>query len=162
MNKLEVWGKKMEIPKLEEEEIQQLAAQHWTGFLLGTIGFIMQKLGPEGAKEFNVNGAKNSANALKAMGMDNPKSFAMNDATRWKNVYGSDISVKEDGDSAIIEHKKCACLTVTLELAKKGMPISKAQHCAGCISYYKSLLENLGMKLEPTLTDVGCVFRISK
>lgn len=152
----------MEIPELKKEEIQQLAAQQWTGFLLGTVGFIMQKLGPEGAKEFTICGAKNSANALKARGVDNPKSFAMSDATKWKNVYGSDISVREEGDSAIIEHKKCACLAVTLELAKKGMPVSKEQHCAGCIAYYKQVLENLGMKLEPSLTDIGCVFKISK
>lgn len=151
----------MEIPELSKEETQKLAAQQWTSFLLGTVGFIMQKLGPEGAKEFTASGAKNTANALKSMGIDNPKAFAVSDATKWKNAYGSDISVKDEGDTAIIDHKKCACLAVTLELAKKGMPVSKEQHCAGCVAYYKELLKNLGMNLEPKLTDVGCVFKVS-
>lgn len=152
----------MEIPRLEEKETQKLAAQHWTGFLLGTISFIMQKLGPGGAKEFTVEGAKNTAIALKAAGIDNPKSFAISDATKWKNVYGSEISIKEENDNVIINHEKCACLAVTLDLARKGRMVSKEQHCAGCVAYYKTLLENLDMKLEPELTGEGCVFKISK
>ncbi len=152
----------MEIPELKKEETQKLAAQQWTSFLLGSVGFIAQKLGVEGAKEFTVSGAKNTANALKAMGINDPKSFAVSDATKWKNVYGSEISIEEDGNNAVINHKKCACLAVTLDLAKKGMPVSKEQHCAGCVAYYKEVLGNLGMKLEPKLTEIGCVFKISE
>lgn len=152
----------MEIPILNKEEIQKLAAEQWTSFLLGTNGFIMQKLGPDGLQESILNGAKNSAISFKTMGIDTPIAFAKNDAIKWKNAYGSDISVEEEKDKAVINHKRCACLAVTIEFAKKGMPVTKEQHCAGCISYYKKLLENLGMKLEPKLSDIGCVFKISK
>ena len=43
----------MEIPSLSEEEKQKLFTEMWLGSMMGPMGFIMRKLGPEALGELN-------------------------------------------------------------------------------------------------------------
>jgi len=50
-----------------------------------------------------------------------------------------------------------------LQLAEKGMPITKEQHCSGCINgYFRRVAENLGFTLDVEFTDKGCTMTIGK
>jgi len=50
-----------------------------------------------------------------------------------------------------------------MEFKEKGMPITREQHCDGCINgYFKKVAENLGLKLEAEFTENGCEITIEK
>lgn len=110
----------MEIPTLPEKERQKMFTQMWVGQIYGAIGFIMEKLGPQALEEYNEQGAKQSAEQLKAMGKDDPMGFAMAQAVCGKNVFGSDVDVvpNEDG-SVVLDIRKCTNLETALEFAEK-------------------------------------------
>jgi len=154
----------MEIPTLPEEERQRIFTQMWVGQMYGAIGFIMQKLGPQALEEYNEGVAKQSAEQFKAMGWDNPMGFAMAQAVTCKNVFGSEVEVlpSEDG-SVTLDIKRCANLEAALEFAQKGGPITREQHCGGCINgYFKPVAEKLGLRLQAGFTDKGCKMTIRK
>ena len=154
----------MEIPTLPEKERQKMFTQMWVGQMYGAISFIMEKIGPQALEEYNEQGAKRAAEQFKAMGKDDPMSFAMAQAITCKNIFGSDVEVvqKEDG-SVVLDIKKCTNLETALELAEKGAPITKEQHCGGCINgYFKKVAENLGLQLEVEFTEKGCKMSIRK
>ena len=153
----------MEIPSLSEEEKQKLFMEMWLGSMMGPMGFIMRKLGPEALEELNEETAKGCAADMKARGVDDALKFAMNYAVVNKNIFGSDVEVEGDPEKAILDVKRCSNLEAALQFAEKGMPMTKEQHCSGCINgYFKRVAANLGFTLGVEFTDVGCKMTILK
>jgi hypothetical protein len=68
----------MEIPSLSEEEKQKLFMEMWLGAMMGPMGFIMRKLGPEAMEELNEEAGKHCAADMKGRGVDDALKFAMN------------------------------------------------------------------------------------
>ena len=153
----------MEIPTLSEEEKQKIFMEMWLGAMMGPMGFIMRKLGPEALEELNDESAKNCAADMKGRGVDDPLKFAMNYAVVNKNVFGSDVEVTGNPEKAILDMKRCNNLAAALQLAEKGMPVTKEQHCSGCIDgYFRRVAKNLGFTLDVEFTDKGCRMTIGK
>jgi len=154
---------KMEIPTLSEEEKQKLFMEMWLGAMMGPMGFIMRKLGPDALEELNEEAAKGCAADMKERGVDDPLKFAMNYAVVNKNVFGSDVEVTGNPEKAVLDMKRCRNLEAALEFAEKGMPITKEQHCSGCIDgYFRRVAENLGFTLNVAFADKGCTMTVSK
>lgn len=152
----------MEIPTLSEEEKQKLFMEMWFGAMTGPMGFIMRKLGPEAMEELNEEAGKNCAADLKERGIDDPLQFAMSYAVINKNIFGSDVDVTGNPEKATLAMKRCSNLEAALQFAEKGMPITREQHCSGCINgYFKLVAENLGFSLDVEFTDNGCIMTIS-
>lgn len=153
----------MEIPTLSEEEKQKIFMEMWLGAMMGPMGFIMRKLGPEALEELNEEAAKGCAVDMQERGVDDPLKFAMNYAVINKNIFGSDVEVTGNPEKAVLDMKRCSNLEAALEFGEKGMPITKEQHCFGCINgYFKRVAENLGFTLDVEFTDKGCTMTISK
>ena len=153
----------MEIPNLSEVEKQEIFMGMWLGAMMVPMGFIMRKLGPDALEELNDESAKGCAADLKERGVDDPLKFAMSYAVINKNVFGSDVEVEGTPEKAILDMKRCRNLEAALEFAKKGMPLTKEQHCSGCIDgYFKRVAKNLGFSLDVEYTDKGCKMSISK
>ncbi|MEA2075062.1 MAG: hypothetical protein U9O85_04950 [Euryarchaeota archaeon] len=153
----------MEIPTLSEEEKQKIFMEMWLGAMMGPMGFIMRKLGPEALEELNDEAAKGCAADMKERGVDDPLKFAMNYGIVNKNVFGSDVEVTGNPEKAILDIKRCSNLAAALQLAEKGMPITKEQHCSGCINgYFRRVAKNLGFTLDVEFTDKGCTMTIGK
>ncbi len=74
----------MEIPDLLEKERQEMFTQMWVGQMYGAISFIMEKIGPQALDEYNEQVAKRAAEQFRAMGKDDPMSFAMAQAITCK------------------------------------------------------------------------------
>lgn len=108
----------MEIPTLSEEEKQKIFTEMWFAVMMGSMGFIMQKLGPEALEELNDESAKGCATDMKGRGIDDALKFAMNYAVVNKNIFGSDV---------VVDTKRCSNLEAALEFSDKGckMTISK-------------------------------------
>ena len=123
----------MEIPTLSEEEKQKLFMEMWLGAMMGPRGFIMRKLGPDAMEEANAESAASCAADLKVRGVEDPLKFAMNYAVVNKNIFGSDVTVEGTPEKVILDMKRCRNLEAALEFAEKGMPMTKEQHCSGCI-----------------------------
>jgi len=153
----------MEIPTLLEEEKQKIFTEMWLGTMIGSMGFIMRKLGPGAMEELNDETAMQCAADMKARGVDNPLNFAMDYAVVNKNIFGSDVEVSGNPERVILDVKRCSNLEVALRFAEKGMPITKEQHCDGCINgYFKRVAKNLGFDMNVEFTDKGCKMIISK
>jgi hypothetical protein len=153
----------MEIPTLSEEEKQKLFMEMWFGAMMGPMGFIMRKLGPDALEELNDESAKGCASDMKARGVDDPLKFAMSYAVINKNIFGSDVAVAGTPEKAILDMTRCSNLEAALQFAEKGMPITKEQHCSGCINgYFRRVAENLGFTLDVEFADKGCKMTISK
>ena len=153
----------MEIPTLSEEEKQKIFTEMWLGTMMESIGFIMRKLGPEAMEELNNETATHCAADIKARGVDDPLKFAMDYAIVNKNIFGSDVEVSGNSERAILDVKRCSNLDAALGFAKKGMPITKEQHCGGCINgYFKRVAENLGFNMDVEITNKGCKMIISR
>jgi len=153
----------MEIPTLSEEDKQKIFMEMWLGAMMGPRGFIMRKLGPEALEELNDESAKGCAADLKERGVDDPLKFAMNYAVVNKNIFGSDVAVEGPPEKAVLDMKRCRNLEAALEFGEKGMPITKEQHCSGCIDgYFKRVARNLGFTLDVAFTDKGCTMTVSK
>lgn len=153
----------MEIPSLSEEEKQKLFTEMWLGSMMGPIGFIMRKLGPEALEELNEEVARGCSEEMKGRGVDDALKFAMDYGVVNKNIFGSDVEVEGNPEKAIIDVKRCSNLEVALRFAEKGMPVTKEQHCSGCINgYFKRVAKNLGFTLDVEFSDKGCKITISK
>lgn len=153
----------MEIPTLSEDEKQELFMGMWLGAMMGPMGFIMRKLGPDALEELNEESAKGCAADMKERGVDDPLKFAMNYAVVNKNIFGSDVEVTGNPEKAVLNMKRCRNLEAALEFAEKGMPRTKEQHCSGCINgYFKRVAKNLGFTLDVEFTDKGCTMTVSK
>ncbi len=153
----------MEIPTLSEEEKQKIFMEMWFGAMMGPMGFIMRKLGPEAMDELNDESAKSCAADLKARGVDDPLQFAMSYAVINKNVFGSDVDVEGSPEKATLAMKRCSNLEAALQFAERGMPLTKEQHCSGYINgYFKRVAENLGFAFDVEFTDKGCRMTMSK
>jgi hypothetical protein len=153
----------MEIPALSEEEKQKIFMEMWLGAMMGPMGFIMRKLGPEALEELNEESAKGCAADLKERGVDDPLKFAMSYAVINKNIFGSDVEVTGDPEKAVLDMTRCRNLEAALQFAEKGMPITKEQHCFGCINgYFKRVAENLGFSFDVEFADNGCTMTVSK
>jgi hypothetical protein len=153
----------MEIPTLSEEEKQKLFMEMWFGAMMGPMEFIMRKLGPEALEELNDESAASCAADLKARGVDDPLQFAMSYAVINKNVFGSDVEVTGNPEKATLAMKRCSNLEAALQFAEKGVPLTKEQHCSGCINgYFKRVAENLGFAFDVEFTDKGCRMTMSK
>jgi hypothetical protein len=153
----------MEIPTLSEEEKQKIFMEMWFSAMMGPMGFIMRKLGPEAMDELNDESAASCAADLKARGVDDPLQFAMSYAVINKNIFGSDVDVEGSPEKATFAMKRCSNLEAALQFAEKGMPLTKEQHCSGCINgYFKRVAENLGFAFDVEFTDTGCIMTMSK
>lgn len=154
----------MEIPTLSEEEKQKIFMEMWFSAMMGPMGFIMRKLGPEALEELNGESAKGCAADLKERGIDDPLKFAMSYAVINKNIFGSDVAVNGTPEKATLAMNRCRNLEAALQFAEKGMPITKEeQHCSGCINgYFKRVAANLGFAFDVEFTDTGCIMTISK
>ena len=125
----------MEIPTLSEKERQRMNSEMLVGNDACVIGFDMQKLGPQGVKEYNEWVANLSASAFREMGKDDPMGFAMLQAISWENQFGSDVDVVSITDgSVILNIKDCAFKKAAVECEKDGGPIKKDQQCNNCIN----------------------------
>ena len=154
---------KMEIPTLSEEEKQKIFTEMWFAVIMGSRGFILQKLGQEALEELNDESANGCATDMNGRGIDDALKFAMNYAVVNKNIFGSDVVVEGTPERAVLDTKRCSNLEAALEFAAKGMPITKEQHCAGCIDgYFKRVAKNLGFSLDVEFSDKGCKMTISK
>ncbi len=153
----------MEIPTLSEEEKQKLFMEMWLGAMMGPMGFIMRKLGPEALEELSDEAGEHCAADMKERGVDDPLKFAMNYAVVNKNIFGSDVEVAGNPEKAVLNMKRCHNLEAALEFGEKGIPITKEQHCSGCIDgYFKRVAKNLGFTLDVAFTDKGCTMTISR
>lgn len=153
----------MEIPTLSEKERQKMFTEMWLGSMMGHMGFILQKLGPGAIEELNNEAAKNCAMDLKVRGVNDPLKFAMDYGVVSKNIFGSDVLVEGDPEKAVLDVKRCSNLEAALRFAEKGMPITKEQHCSGCINgYLKRVAENLGFNMDTEFREKGCKITISK
>lgn len=153
----------MEIPSLSEKEKQKLFTEMWLGSMMGPMGFIMRKLGPEALEELNEEVAKGCSVEMKERGVDDALKFAMEYGVINKNIFGSDVEVEGNPEKAILNVKRCSNLEVALRFAEKGMPVTKEQHCSGCINgYFKRVAKNLGFKLDVEFSDKGCKMTILK
>jgi len=153
----------MEIPNLSEVEKQKIFMGMWLGAMMGPMGFLMRKLGPDALEELNDESAKGCAADLKERGVDDPLKFALSYAVINKNIFGSDVEVTGNPEKAILAMKRCSNLEAALEFGEKGMPITKEQHCSGCIDgYFKRVARNLGFTLDVAFTDNGCTMTVSK
>ena len=153
----------MEIPSLSEEEKQMLFTEMWLGSMMGPMEFIMRKLGPEALEELNEEIAKGCSVEMKERGVDDALKFAMDCGVVNKNIFGSDVEVEGNPEKAILNVKRCSNLEVALRFAEKGMPVTKEQHCSGCINgYFKRVAKNLGFKLDVEFSDKGCKMTILK
>lgn len=152
-----------EIPELNKDETQKIASEMFVGITAGTGAFIRQKLGPEAEDEYGTMAAQGCAINLKSMGMDTPLTYALYYAAMSKNLFGSDVVVEGDENSAILNMKMCATLKVAIELGRMGMPVSGEEYCHGCIDgYHKKVAANIGLKLDATFTENGCEMTIRK
>jgi len=154
----------MEIPILAEDERQRVFQEMWTGMMLGNIGFIMRKLGPDALEELNSEVASSCAADMNARGVDDPVKFAMNYAVVNKNVFGSGgVSVEGNADEAVLTTATCANLKTAMDFGSRGMPITKEEYCNGCINgYFKRVAKNLGFGLAAEFTDRGCRIKIHR
>ena len=153
----------MEIPSLSEEEKQKLFTEMWLGSMMGPMGFIIRKLGPEALEELNEEMARGCSVEMRGRGVDDALKFAMNYGVVNKNIFGSDVEVEGDPEKAILDVKRCSNLEAALQFAEKGMPMTKEQHCSGCINgYFKRVAKNLGFTLDVAFGDKGCKMTISK
>jgi len=153
----------MEIPNLSTEEKQELFTEMWIGSMMGPMGFIMRKLGPEALEELNEEMAKGCSMEIAERGVDDALKFAMSYGVVNKNIFGSDVEVKGNPEKAILDVKRCSNLEVALRFAEKGMPVTKEQYCSGCINgYFKRVAKNLGFKLDVEFSDKGCKMTILK
>jgi len=148
----------MEIPTLSEKEKQKMNCEIFVGNRYSEIGFIMQKWGPQILQEYTDYTATQAAEQFKAMGKDDSMGFAMAQAVSCKNLFGSEVDVIPNSDGSVtLDIKECANLKTALDFAKRGAPITKEQHCDGCIGgYFRPVSEKLGLKLEVEFTDKGC------
>ena len=76
----------MEIPSLSEEEKQKLFTEMWLGSMMGPMGFIIRKLGPEALEELNEETAKGCSVEMSGRGVDDALKFAMNYAVVNKTI----------------------------------------------------------------------------
>lgn len=150
----------VEVPELPVEEARKLAARAWVSGLYAATGFIMERLGPEALKDYCAYSARMAARGLRSAGVNDALGFALANATLFKNAYGSDVAVSGDPGSAELRIERCANLAAALELAKEGLPITREQHCAGCLSYMRALAAELGLALDAELIEHGCVLRV--
>jgi len=153
----------MEIPSLSEEEKQKLFTEMWLGSMMGPMGFIMRKLGLEALEELNEETARGCSVEMTGRGVDDALKFAMNYAVVNKNIFGSDVEVEGNLEKAILDVKRCSNQEVALQFAEKGMPMTKEQHCSGCINgYFKRVAANLGFTLDAEFSEKGCKITILK
>lgn len=153
----------VEIPDLPKKELQKIFREMWMGTLMGDIGFIVRKLGPEALDELNDAAAEHCATDLRRRGVDDPLKFAMGYAIINKNVFGSDVEVDGNEMKAVLNIKRCANLETAMEFKEKGMPITREEHCNGCIEgYFRRVTGNLGFGLGVEFTDTGCRMSISR
>ena len=86
--------------------------------------------------------------------MDTPLKYALHYATMSKNLHGSGVEVKGNGERAILNMKTCATLTAAMEFKERGMPISRVEYCRGCIDgYHKKVAANIGLKLDAVFME---------
>jgi hypothetical protein len=153
----------MKIPTLSEEDKQRMFTRIWVRHIYEATSFIMEKLGPQAIEEYNEQRTKQSVEQFSAIGKD-PMSFAMVQAITCKNVFGSNVEVVQDKNGGVILNiKECNRLKTVLELAAKGVPVTKRQYCGICINgYYKKVAEKLELHLGVKFTDEGCKMTIRK
>ena len=152
----------MEVPDLTPEEGRKLAARAWVSGLYATMGFLAERLGPEAISDYCRYSAKLAALQLRQAGVSDPLSFALANATLFKNAYGSEVEVSGGPEEAELRLVRCANLEAALELARKGLPVERRGHCAGCLSYMGALAEELGLELSGQPTGRGCVMRVRR
>ena len=76
----------MEIPSLSEEEKQKLFTEMWLGSMMGPMGFIIRKLGPEALEELNEEMARGSSVEMRGRGVDDALKFVMDYGVENKTI----------------------------------------------------------------------------
>ena len=126
------------------------------------MGFLAERLGPEAIGDYIRYSARAAASQLKRAGVNDALSFALANASLFKNAYGSEVEVSGSPGEAELKLVRCANLEAALELAQQGMPVRREEHCAGCLNYMRALANELGLGLDGQLTERGCIMRIRK
>ena len=154
----------MEIPTLSEEKKWGMMQETFVMNIQTSLGFIMEKLGQEGMKEYSETTAESYAQMLRAQNRDDAIGFAMSEALYRKNLWGSEIEVEGDSKEAVLNIKKSEILMTAMRLMEKGqLNMSKEEFQRGCIEgYFKPRAEKLGLELDVEYTDEGYRIKISK
>ncbi len=152
----------VEVPELTPEEGRKLAARAWVSGLYATMGFLAERLGPEAISDYSRYSAGLAALQLRQAGVSDSLSFALANATLFKNAYGSEVEVSGSPEEAELKLVRCANLEAALELAERGLPVERERHCAGCLNYMRALAEELGLKLSGQLTEKGCTMKVRR
>ena len=154
----------MKIPTLSEEEKWRMMRETFVMNIQTSLGFIMEKLGQEGMKEYSELTAESYAQMLQAQNKDDAIGFAISEAVYRKNLWGSEIEVKVDSKEALLDIKKSEILMTAMRLVEKGqLRMSKEEFQRGCIEgYFRPRAEKLGLKLDVEYTDEGYRIKISK
>ncbi|MDI6730692.1 MAG: hypothetical protein QMD06_04040 [Candidatus Altarchaeum sp.] len=153
----------MEIPTLSEEEKQKTFTEMWFGTMVGSMDFIMRKLGPEAMKKLNDETTNWCAADMKARGVDNPLKFAVDYAVVNKNIFDGNVEISGNSERAILDVKRRSNLEVALKFAEKEMLITKEHYCGGCVNgYFKRVAENLDFNIGVEFTKKRSNITISK
>ena len=154
----------MEIPTLSEEEKWKMMQETFVMNIQTSLGFIMEKLGQEGMKEYSEMTAESYAQMLRAQNKDDAIGFAMSEAVYRKNLWGSEIEVEGDSKEAFLNIKKSEILMTAMRLVEKGqLHMSKQEFQRGCIEgYFRPRAEKLGLELDVEYTDEGYKIKILK
>lgn len=156
--------KKFEVPVLSEREKHEMFTKIWVSHMYGAAVFITEKLGLQGLEEYNERRTEQSVKQFKATEKNDPVAFAVAQAIKSKNVFGSNVEVLQNEDGSVtLNIKECARLKSALNLAKRGISLTRVQYCGLCINgYYKKVADKLGFYLDVKFTDKGCKMIIRK
>ncbi|MCX8206970.1 MAG: hypothetical protein N3G75_03960 [Methanothrix sp.] len=144
-------------------EIQQRVVGWWLGNYYGSIGYVGKRLGKKGVREFLELGARQVAATFKRLDLTEPLDVAVAIATNEKNMFGSEIEVKESDGCVDIYRERCAILEGARAFSRLGASLIAKEHCRTCSEvHWKSAFREMGMSLETELSENGCRMRVRK
>jgi hypothetical protein len=151
-----------EVPQLPIEEIHQRVVGWWIGNYYGSVGYLGKKLGRRGVREFVELGARQVAATFKHMDLKTPGEVALAVATNEKNMFGSEVSVIENGEDVELQRHRCALLAGAKAFSRLGASLLAIEHCKNCTDgHWKRVFDEMGFGFSCEHTDEGCTMRLS-
>lgn len=153
-----------EVPDIPLEQIQQRVVAMWLGSFYGSSGYVGRKLGKRGLREYQDLGARQVADTFKRLELSEPKDLAMAVASNDKNLFGSQVCVKDGDGWAEIRREKCALKEGVKAFGRLGAKgLLTKQHCKTCVeSHWRKVFSDLGMNLEVENTEDGCIMKLTR
>ncbi|HQF16937.1 MAG TPA: hypothetical protein PLI05_07720 [Methanotrichaceae archaeon] len=150
-----------EVPELPLDQVHQRVVGWWIGNYYGSIGYVAKKLGKKGVREFQDLGARQVAATFKQMGLVEPEEVAVAVATNEKNLFGSEVSVRECEGKVELIRERCALLQGARAFSRLGASLLAKEHCRNCSeTHWRKVFSEMGMELQTENTESGCIMSI--